>query len=73
MLSNLRKELSTALQDIESELDAMGGSVSEMSIRSKAAKSTASTTAKSTVSTKTAKSAAPSVAGSTKSLAPAPA
>ena len=60
MLNDLKKELSSALRDVESELEAMGGSVSDvMSVKSqvtaRTAKSTAS--AQSAVSAKTAASA----------------
>lgn len=59
MLKGLREDLVKALQDVESELDDMGGSVSNVSVSTK--KSVASTSKK---------SVAPSVASSRRVGAP---
>mmetsp|Transcript_20111 Transcript_20111/g.41029 ORF Transcript_20111/g.41029 Transcript_20111/m.41029 type:complete len:159 (-) Transcript_20111:184-660(-) len=72
LLSDLKKELAVALADVESELDAMGGSVSDMtSLKSgKTGKSTAMSvaTAKSAATTKSVVRPN-SAASSTKSVA----
>ena len=63
MLKTLKAELTAALGDVESELDEMGGSVSEMSMKSKATAKTAASK-KSTASKATTAAPAPAALGS---------
>ena len=67
MLGDLKKELANALADVESELDAMGGSVSDMTSMKSGKTGKSAVTAKSAA---TAKSVGrPSSAASSKSAA----
>ena len=67
MLSDLKKELAIALADVESELGAMGGSVSDMTSVKSGKTGKSAVTAKSAATTKSV--VRPSSAASTKSAA----
>lgn len=67
MLSDLKKELAVALADVESELDAMGGSVSDMTSMKSGKTGKSAVTAKSAATAKSVER--PSSAASSKSAA----
>lgn len=67
MLGDLKKELANALADVESELDAMGGSVSDMTSMKSGKTGKSAVTAKSAATAKSVER--PSSAASSKSAA----
>jgi hypothetical protein len=75
MLHDLQKELAVALKDVESELEAMGGSVSDMVSVKSGMTGKSATTAKSAATARSAATTKTAASGKTaaSSMAPAPA